>query len=711
MPSTSIQLYEFENFRLSITQKVLLRDGKPVPLTPKVFDTLVLFLENSGRLLEKNELLLRIWQDHFVDEGNLASNIKVLRKALGDDAGKPRFIETVPRRGYRFIAEVRTAIENNSSNGDRARAFSQAEGQSFVDLFRHFLLPGVCVFIIGITFVGFWLAMRNFQRPVAPILSAPFNAEKLSTDGKVLSAIISPDGKNVFYTDKSGDNKQSVWLRQLESAVNVQIIPSSDDIYYGLAVSPDSNFLYFVRRPKSYEGQGDIYRVSIFGGIPVKIVSETQGSVDVSADGERIAFRRCYYRDDDFCSLWIADALDGRNEIKLASRPRPTRIGDSRFSPDGRSVAFTVGQSENAATEFGLAEVDVASGAEHFLTAQKFFDIKHFAWLPDGGGLFLTASQIPNKGFRIWQVSRATGEAQPLTNDSESYSVMSLDKTASRLISTQVKQDFRLQLFDLENLAVPKVLADATHITFAPNGKIVFSSWMTGNDEIWSVNLDGSGKQQLTNNAADDRFPVVSADNNYVFFSSNRTGESHIWRMNMDGSNQIQITHKDGGFPLSVSADGKRVYYHHGLSRTLWWVSTAGGDEQLVFGKREDYFGVSPDGAQVAFFNDQQDRKALSVMRIDDKSIVKTFYLPDRSAKVLDIAWLPDGTGITYILAHSDDENNALWVQSIDSLTPKLLTELGGDEINSLAFSPDRKHFAIAQGGWKHDAVLITGLK
>src|SRR6476619_674261 len=104
MPSTSIQLYEFENFRLSITQKVLLRDGKPVPITPKVFDTLVLFLENSGRLLEKNELLLRIWQDHFVDEGNLASNIKVLRKALGDDAGKPRFIETVPRRGYRFIA-------------------------------------------------------------------------------------------------------------------------------------------------------------------------------------------------------------------------------------------------------------------------------------------------------------------------------------------------------------------------------------------------------------------------------------------------------------------------------------------------------------------------------------------------------------------------------------------------------------------------------
>ena len=98
-------------------------------------------------------------------------------------------------------------------------------------------------------------------------------------------------------------------------------------------------------------------------------------------------------------------------------------------------------------------------------------------------------------------------------------------------------------------------------------------------------------------------------------------------------------------------------------------------------------------------------------MRVDDKSIVKTFYLPDRSAKVLDIAWLPDGTGITYILAHSDDENNALWVQSIDSLTPKLLTELGGDEINSLAFSPDRKHFAIAQGGWKHDAVLITGLK
>lgn len=110
------KFYEFASFRLDPSQKFLLWDGKPVPLTPKVFDTLEILIENAGRLLEKDELMRKIWHDHFVEESNLTSNIKMLRKALGDDAAHPRFIETVPKRGYRFIAEVRR-IEEDEENG------------------------------------------------------------------------------------------------------------------------------------------------------------------------------------------------------------------------------------------------------------------------------------------------------------------------------------------------------------------------------------------------------------------------------------------------------------------------------------------------------------------------------------------------------------------------------------------------------------------
>src|SRR5688500_4966010 len=110
------KFYEFAEFRVDLSRKILLRGEKPVPLTPKVVDTLEILLEKPGELVEKETLMQKIWQDHFVEEGNVTSNIKMLRKALGDDAAAPQFIETVPRRGYRFIAEVNETSADNSLN-------------------------------------------------------------------------------------------------------------------------------------------------------------------------------------------------------------------------------------------------------------------------------------------------------------------------------------------------------------------------------------------------------------------------------------------------------------------------------------------------------------------------------------------------------------------------------------------------------------------
>jgi DNA-binding winged helix-turn-helix (wHTH) protein len=98
--------YEFGPFRLDVAERLLLRDGESIPLTPKVFDTLLLLIENRGQALEKQELLRKLWPDTFVDEGNLSQNISILRKALGDNTDEYRYIETIPKRGYRFVAEV-----------------------------------------------------------------------------------------------------------------------------------------------------------------------------------------------------------------------------------------------------------------------------------------------------------------------------------------------------------------------------------------------------------------------------------------------------------------------------------------------------------------------------------------------------------------------------------------------------------------------------
>ncbi|MGH9759628.1 MAG: winged helix-turn-helix domain-containing protein, partial [Blastocatellia bacterium] len=102
-------IYVFGLFRLDPKESVLLRDGVPIPLSPKAFDVLVHLLGNHGHLVDKDDLLQSVWPDSIVEEGNLNLAVHQARKALGDDPGKPTYIQTVPKRGYRFIADV-TAV-------------------------------------------------------------------------------------------------------------------------------------------------------------------------------------------------------------------------------------------------------------------------------------------------------------------------------------------------------------------------------------------------------------------------------------------------------------------------------------------------------------------------------------------------------------------------------------------------------------------------
>ena len=101
------QVYEFGPFCLDAAERWLLREGEPVPLAPKAFDLLLVLVRNSGHLLEKDELLKQVWPEQFVEEGNLPLNISILRKALGENHTTRQYIETVPKRGYRFTAGVR----------------------------------------------------------------------------------------------------------------------------------------------------------------------------------------------------------------------------------------------------------------------------------------------------------------------------------------------------------------------------------------------------------------------------------------------------------------------------------------------------------------------------------------------------------------------------------------------------------------------------
>jgi Tol biopolymer transport system component len=280
--------------------------------------------------------------------------------------------------------------------------------------------------------------------------------------------------------------------------------------------------------------------------------------------------------------------------------------------------------------------------------------------------------------------------AEPLTKDSEAYGILSLDREAKRLVATQIKQDFRLNLFTLDDLPAKTFVADAARAAFAPDGRIYFASTMSGNDEIWSSNQDGTGQRQLTNDPAGDGSPIVSADNKTVFFASNRSGKAQIWRMNVDGSAQTQVTKTEGGAPLFVSPDGKLVYYKHSISAELWSVAIETGEERLVLDKPRSDFPFSPDGLFVAVEEKTEKGLAITVHSLIDRKVVRTFDLANERPRLIEFAWMPDGGAWREVGSLADDDIS---------------------EASGLSFSPDGKKFTLVQGGWKHDAVMLTGLR
>ena len=156
------RIYEFGAFRLDPRARLLLRDGQPVALTPKVFDTLLLMVQHHGQLLEKEQLMQALWAHSFVEESNLTYNISTLRKALGEKAARQPFIVTVPGHGYRFVAEVRVVTLKGA-----------AEAESHVLQLAHrklkrrvFLAAGLLLIFAILLF--FWLAYLSRANSSSP---------------------------------------------------------------------------------------------------------------------------------------------------------------------------------------------------------------------------------------------------------------------------------------------------------------------------------------------------------------------------------------------------------------------------------------------------------------------------------------------------------------------------------------------------------------
>src|SRR5262245_54430686 len=162
MSHQSKYLYEFGPFRLDVNERLLLRDGESISLTPKAFDLLLALVERHGRLVEKEELFQTVWPDTIVEESNLTYNISLIRKALGDRENGQKFIETVPKRGYRFVAEVRESPLDVHVEVAEALGVELA-GARFVSRRWTVVAAIAVVLMIGLGYILYWLRQPAVQ--------------------------------------------------------------------------------------------------------------------------------------------------------------------------------------------------------------------------------------------------------------------------------------------------------------------------------------------------------------------------------------------------------------------------------------------------------------------------------------------------------------------------------------------------------------------
>src|ERR1043166_3026021 len=702
--------YRFGEFIVDTDQKVLLRQDKELPLTPKLFETLLILVENSGRIVQKEQFMERLWPHTFVEEANLTSNIQQLRKSLGDNARQPHYIETVTKRGYRFIADVqRVELGNNhpghlattpvhpSPTAIPATATVRKPSKRKVLI----ALATAVVVMVGGFFV--WRFLRTSSRNLGELVaSLPLKIERLTDTGQSPSAAISPDGKYVAYTQMF-EGRYSIWIRELTTNTNSEIVPPTDDIV-GMAFSHSGENLHFVAGDPSA-----LYRVSLSHDVPVKILERLEGKFSLSPDDSRIAFIRVStngYGQQEH-ALIIAKS-DGTNESKLLARQYPDKLDAPAWSPDGESIVCAYGNSAAGSQGVSLVEVRAVDGSTRELSGERFFNIAKIVWLPQKTGVIMSAAKKPEGYRQLWRVSYPALQFTEITAGLSSFSDLSLTRNGDKVVASQSTRAFDLWVGatrESENLK--KVTAVMDKFCWTPDGRLVYSLNTIGNVDLWVMRPDGQEQKQLTLNSATNDAPTVTPDGRYIVFISNRTGAFQVWRMQVDGSDPVALTNGGGkNFP-AISPDGKWVLYNTTDDWQLWRVSLSGGEPTRLSDSYALFPSVSPDGKMIACLGRSDSKAVLRILSFEDGRPLKTFDLAAPTFSSNRLQWTRDGKAVIYGTEH--DGVTSICKQPLSGGEPAVVTKFE-DELADFSYSPDGQSLAVARGGWQHDIVLIRDL-
>jgi TolB protein len=320
---------------------------------------------------------------------------------------------------------------------------------------------------------------------------------------------------------------------------------------------------------------------------------------------------------------------------------------------------------------------------------------------------------------QLWQIGYPDGKTQRVTNDLSIYNGASLTADGRSIVSVGENYQFNIWAGPSGEKMKPVTMElgrdeGMSGVTIAPDGKIAYTVRIKGDQDIWTVNSDGTDNRQITFNAKANYFQRFSPDGRYLVFTSTRSGSTELWRMDADGGNPIPLTNdpimnRDAAF----TPDGRTVIYEGVDSAgvaTLWKVSIEGGVSTQLTKTSSERPSVSPDGKLIACSVAEAgstNASKIALVSIDGGHTVQTLSLP-QMAKSRTIRWSSDGKSLIYIETQNRASN--LWAQPIDGGSPTRLTNFDADEIRWFDVSPTGR-FAISRGNERSDVVLISSFR
>src|SRR5262245_61831827 len=663
-------IYEFGPFRLDAAEHLLLRDGEAIPLTPKAFDLLLALVERHGRLLEKDELLKKVWPDTFVEEANLASNISQLRKALGDGENGLRYIETVPKRGYRFVAGVMKLEENGAEQTVRKSTGLQsltggsvfaADGfdgattrisktESPARGVKHHkwgaMLALAILIILGAGILYFFLRPPLPPKVLGyvPVTRDGLPKTRGSNGSYWISSLVS-DGARVYFNERTGGRTGIAQVSSTGGETVAIPVPFHTGIFWDVSTSRSE---LLVAGYDGLEDEAPLWALPVLGGAPRRIGNLLGHSGAWSLDGQQVV-----YANGSALYLAKSDGTESRVLAPVAGRPYWPR-----WSPEGSRLRFTVRDTRTGS--YSLWEVSANGANPHPLLSGWNTPAAECCgnWTPDGR--YFVFQSTRNSTTQIWVMREQTGffqrasqEPVQLTSGPLNYYAPAPSQDGKKIFVVGEQGRGELARYDTRTQQWGSYLSgiSAEQLDFSWDGEwVVYVTYPEGS--LWRSKVDGSQRLQLTYPPMQASLPRWSPDGKQIAFSARAPGKHwKTYLISAEGGSSQQLTpgermELDPGW----SADGKTLVFSDQEAKTIHLLDLRTGQVSMLPGSEGMHAPRwSPDGRYIATIPAEARDKLL----LFDFTTQKWTVLAQQQA--LWPRWSRDGKSIYFSSARDND--------------------------------------------------------